>query len=476
MASAGTMLARTSCSSRPIAATGICIVGAGASGLAVAKNFVARGIPFDCLEREQDIGGLWNFATASGIVYETTHLVSSISSTGFDDLPMLDEDYPEYPSHERVLGYFRDCRAQLRARAAHRVRQGGERDRAAARRQLWEVAVAGEDCTAPLSRRGDCERPPRRAAHADLSRHLRRRDHALAPLQEPQAGARQARAGGGLRQLGGGHRLGCRARRLARCSSASAAATGSCRSSSSASPPATSSPTRRDAAAAAAHEALAVPGQRCGCCRARLALPHARPRLLHRPGAPDHDGRDSRASSRTARSRSSRRSRATKAIAFCSRMARRRRSTPSCSPPATSRSSRSSTTAWCSTPPGVRVFCSMRCTPSTKGCSPPALRRPTAACGGWPTTRAQLIANLIVARRARPEQGTPDARVACRAGRRSARPQLRRLRPPPPRGELLRLPAPAETPHAPVRPRADHEADTRAGVVNCGAPVPQAAE
>jgi cation diffusion facilitator CzcD-associated flavoprotein CzcO len=85
-----------------------CIIGAGASGLAVAKTFVRRGIPFDCLEREQDIGGLWNIATPSGVVYETTHLVSCISSTGFDDLPMLDEDYPEYPNHERVLGYFRD--------------------------------------------------------------------------------------------------------------------------------------------------------------------------------------------------------------------------------------------------------------------------------------------------------------------------------------------------------------------------------
>ena len=101
-----------------------CIIGAGASGLAVAKNFVQRGIPFDCLEREPDIGGLWNFATESGIVYETTHLVSSISSTGFDDLPMLDEDYPEYPSHERVLGYFRDFVAHLRAGPAYRVRQG----------------------------------------------------------------------------------------------------------------------------------------------------------------------------------------------------------------------------------------------------------------------------------------------------------------------------------------------------------------
>src|SRR6185295_20035283 len=90
-----------------------CIIGAGASGLAVAKNFVQRGIPFDCLEREQDIGGLWNIATPSGIVYETTHLISSISSTGYDDAPMLDEHYPEYPGHERVLGYFRDYAAQF---------------------------------------------------------------------------------------------------------------------------------------------------------------------------------------------------------------------------------------------------------------------------------------------------------------------------------------------------------------------------
>ena len=80
-----------------------CIIGAGASGLAVAKNFVQRGIPFDCLEREPDIGGLSNYhPDESGIVYETTHLISSISSTGFDDLRMLDEDYPEYPSRRRA--------------------------------------------------------------------------------------------------------------------------------------------------------------------------------------------------------------------------------------------------------------------------------------------------------------------------------------------------------------------------------------
>ena len=113
-----------------------CIIGAGASGLAVAKNFVQRGIPFDCLEREQDIGGLWNIATPSGIVYETTHLVSCISSTGFDDLPMLDEDYPEYPeprARARLLPRFRP---HLRAAATISSSASGDGGRAAGRRHM----------------------------------------------------------------------------------------------------------------------------------------------------------------------------------------------------------------------------------------------------------------------------------------------------------------------------------------------------
>lgn len=121
-----------------------CVIGAGASGLAVAKNFIERDIPFDCIERAPDIGGLWNIATDSGIVYESTHLVSSISSTGFEDLPMLDEDYPEYPSHDRVLGYFRDYAAKFGI-AAH-IEFGRTVTRIAPRSdKLWNVAIAGEE-------------------------------------------------------------------------------------------------------------------------------------------------------------------------------------------------------------------------------------------------------------------------------------------------------------------------------------------
>ena len=84
-----------------------CIIGAGASGLAVARNFKARGIPFEVLEREADLGGLWNMATRTGVVYESTHLVSAKTSTAFEDFPMPPENFPEYPSHAVVLDYFR---------------------------------------------------------------------------------------------------------------------------------------------------------------------------------------------------------------------------------------------------------------------------------------------------------------------------------------------------------------------------------
>lgn len=121
----------------------ICIIGAGASGIAAASVLKSRGIGFDVLEREGDLGGLWNIGTPSGIVYESTHLISSISATGFHDMPMLDEDYPEYPSHDRILGYLRDY-----------VRKHGLEPHIAFRRVVervmpdgatgWMVKVAGE--------------------------------------------------------------------------------------------------------------------------------------------------------------------------------------------------------------------------------------------------------------------------------------------------------------------------------------------
>lgn len=73
----------------------ICIVSAGSAGLAVAKELLDCGIAFDCLERDDKIGGIWNEG-----VYDLTHLISSRDTTAFDGFPMPC-DYPDFPSREQ---------------------------------------------------------------------------------------------------------------------------------------------------------------------------------------------------------------------------------------------------------------------------------------------------------------------------------------------------------------------------------------
>ena len=84
-----------------------CILGAGTSGLAVAKNFKQAGIPFDCLEREDNIGGNWYFGKPNSSVYASTHLISSKRLTEYTDFPMP-EEFPEFPNHRQVWQYLCD--------------------------------------------------------------------------------------------------------------------------------------------------------------------------------------------------------------------------------------------------------------------------------------------------------------------------------------------------------------------------------
>lgn len=83
-----------------------CVLGAGTSGLAVLKNLREGGIACDCLEREDDIGGNWNFGKPNSSVYASTHLISSKRLTEYTDFPMP-EDFPEFPGHAQVLEYLR---------------------------------------------------------------------------------------------------------------------------------------------------------------------------------------------------------------------------------------------------------------------------------------------------------------------------------------------------------------------------------
>jgi cation diffusion facilitator CzcD-associated flavoprotein CzcO len=73
----------------------------------VAKNFRQCGIAFDCLEREGEVGGNWNYGRPHSSVYRSTRLISSKRGTEYTDFPMPDE-WPEHPPHELVWQYLRD--------------------------------------------------------------------------------------------------------------------------------------------------------------------------------------------------------------------------------------------------------------------------------------------------------------------------------------------------------------------------------
>lgn len=83
-----------------------CVIGAGSSGLAAARRLLACGIEFDCLEREDEVGGNWHYGKPHSSVYRSTHLISSKPLTEYVDFPMPAE-YPDYPNHEQVWQYLR---------------------------------------------------------------------------------------------------------------------------------------------------------------------------------------------------------------------------------------------------------------------------------------------------------------------------------------------------------------------------------
>jgi hypothetical protein len=83
-----------------------CVIGAGSSGITAAKNLKQLGIPYDVIEREDGVGGNWYYGKPNSSVYRSTHLISSKPLTEYTDYPMPKE-YPDYPSHEQVLAYFK---------------------------------------------------------------------------------------------------------------------------------------------------------------------------------------------------------------------------------------------------------------------------------------------------------------------------------------------------------------------------------
>jgi thioredoxin reductase len=85
----------------------VCLVGAGSSGIAVAKALHQHSIPFDCIEASDRVGGNWVFGNRNGMsaAYRDLHINTSRDRMAYSDFPMP-ADYPDYPHHSQIAAYF----------------------------------------------------------------------------------------------------------------------------------------------------------------------------------------------------------------------------------------------------------------------------------------------------------------------------------------------------------------------------------
>jgi dimethylaniline monooxygenase (N-oxide forming) len=85
----------------------VCVVGAGPSGLTTTKALADRGVPFDCFERGDRVGGLWAYGSRGGnsTAYRSLRINTSRARTQLVDHPMP-ADYPDFPDHREIAGYL----------------------------------------------------------------------------------------------------------------------------------------------------------------------------------------------------------------------------------------------------------------------------------------------------------------------------------------------------------------------------------
>ncbi len=84
-----------------------CIIGAGSSGIAAAKALLDRGIPFDCFEKSDQVGGNWVFGNRNGMsaAYRDLFINVSRERMAYADYPMP-TSYPDFPHHTHIKEYF----------------------------------------------------------------------------------------------------------------------------------------------------------------------------------------------------------------------------------------------------------------------------------------------------------------------------------------------------------------------------------
>jgi dimethylaniline monooxygenase (N-oxide forming) len=118
-----------------------CVIGAGSSGIAAVKALTDRGIPCDCIEKSDRVGGNWVFGNKNGMsaAYRDLFINVSRERMQYADYPMP-KSIPDFPHHTHIARYFDDYVDHFGLRDSIEFETGVER---AARRAdgLWEIAL-----------------------------------------------------------------------------------------------------------------------------------------------------------------------------------------------------------------------------------------------------------------------------------------------------------------------------------------------
>lgn len=123
-----------------------CLIGAGSSGIAAAKALHERGVPFDCYEVSDRVGGNWEFANKNGMssAYRLLHINTSRERMEYADFPMP-KSYPDYPHHTQIAKYFNDYVDHFGFRDKIHFSRGVEHAQRAAD-GTWTITLQGGEC------------------------------------------------------------------------------------------------------------------------------------------------------------------------------------------------------------------------------------------------------------------------------------------------------------------------------------------
>ncbi|MDP3749859.1 MAG: NAD(P)-binding domain-containing protein [Phenylobacterium sp.] len=119
-----------------------CIIGAGCSGFTTAKRLKDFGIPYDCFEISDEVGGNWYYKNPNGMsaCYESLHIDTSKWRLAFEDYP-VPADWPDFPHHAQLHQYFKDYVDHFGLRGTITFNTAVEKARRTAE-GLWSVTLS----------------------------------------------------------------------------------------------------------------------------------------------------------------------------------------------------------------------------------------------------------------------------------------------------------------------------------------------